>query len=200
MIHNGIKYQKLSWLKQYYMDPTDGIPDKSGIYYWIYWPDFDSKIITKKKLETKLTEYSSKNLQFPEILRGPYKFIAEIKEQKFDKNRSPFLGLSPSKKIRLMNYFNNRSNINSFHDFFKELCFARPFYIGKANNLRSRLVSSHFRNKSNVVPEIQKQKISESQIWIGYKLIPMNATDEMNVVFEEILSRNLKPGLSKKPN
>ena len=45
-----------------------------------------------------------------------------------------------------------------------------------------------------------KQKIPETQIWIGYKEIPMNANDEMNRVFEEIISRNIKPGLTKKPN
>lgn len=200
MIYNGIKYQKLSWLKQYYADPIDGIPTDSGVYYWIYWPDFDENRITKSDLEKWLKDYSSKNLQFPETLKGTYKFIAEIREQKFDKDHDPIFGLSHSKRTKLLDYFNTRSNIINFHSFFKELCFARPLYIGKANNLRSRLVGSHFKSKSDILPEIQNQRILESQIWVGYKLIPMNASDEMNVIFEEILSRNLKPGLTKKPN
>lgn len=200
MIHNGIQYEKLSYLKQYYDDPTSGIPTTAGVYYWVYWPEFDKNTIMRKELEKKLIEYSSKNLQFPEKLKGTYKFIAEIKEQKFDKHIDPLFGLSVSKKNRLLKYFETRDNIINFYTFFKELCFAKPFYIGKANNLRSRLVNSHFKSKSDLIPEIQNQRIIESQIWVGFKLVPMNADEEMNVVFEEIISRNIKPGLTKKPH
>lgn len=182
------------------MDPNNGIPELPGIYFWVYWPDFNSDFISKTALENLLVDYSSKTLQFPETLKGTYKFVAEIKEQKFDKNVDPLFGLSPSKKNQLLRYFDDRSNIKEFHAFFKEICFARPFYIGKANNLRTRLVKSHFRDKSYVVPEIRNQRINESEIWVGYKLVPMNNNDQMNVIFEEILSRNVKPGLSKKPN
>jgi hypothetical protein len=182
-------------------DPIDGIPTTSGIYFWVYWPDFDSTKISVPDLEKKLIEYSIKNLQFPEKLIGRYKFVAEIKEQKFDKHSSPLFGLSPSQRNKLINYLkSNRSNIISFHSFFKEICFTRPFYVGKANNLRSRLNSYHFKGTTEVVPEILKQRIPETQIWVGYKEIPMNANDEMNRVFEEIISRNIKPGLTKKPN
>lgn len=201
MVHNGITYQTLSFFKRYYNDPIDGIPTTSGIYFWVYWPDFDSGKITVSDLEKKLVEYSIKNLQFPEILIGRYKFTAEIKEQKFDKHSSPLFGLSPSQRIKLINYLSSdRANIISFHSFFKEICFTRPFYVGKANNLRTRLNSFHFKGTTDVVPEILKQKIPETQIWVGYKEIPMNVNDEMNRVFEEIISRNIKPGLTKKPN
>jgi hypothetical protein len=188
-------------LRQYYKDPINGIPTDSGIYFWVYWPDFDSNTITVSNLETKLIEYSSKNLQFPEELWGRYKFIAEIKEQKFDKHSSPLFGLSPSQRQKLINYLSSsRNNIRSFDEFFKEICFTRPFYVGKANNLRSRLSNYHFKSTTEVIPEITRQQIPETQIWVGYKLIPMNSNDEMNNVFEEIISRNIKPGLTKKPN
>ncbi len=200
MIFNGIPFEKLSYLKQYYSDPVNGIPEDSGVYYWVYWPDFNPNTISLQKLEDKLKEYSKKNLQFPEILKGKYKFIAEIKEQRFDKNEAPILGLSQGKKQKLLDHFSTRKNIVDFHFFFKEICFARPFYIGKANNLRKRLVHSHFKSKSDILPELMGQKINDSDIWIGYKLIPIQINSQMNVIFEEILSRNLKPGLTKKPN
>ena len=200
MIFNGIPFEKLSYLKQFYSDPSNGIPEESGVYYWIYWPDFDPHTISIKRLEDRLQEYSKKNLQFPEILKGKYKFIAEIKEQRFDKNEAPILGLSQGKKKKLLNHFNTRQNIIDFHIFFKEICFARPFYIGKANNLRQRLVNGHFKSRSEILPELLDQKINDSDIWIGYKLIPINIDSQLNTIFEEILSRNLKPGLTKKPN
>lgn len=199
MIFNGIPFERLSYLKQYYSDPNNGIPTDSGVYYWVYWPRFSKNNISVNDLEILLSNYSKKNLQFPEILKGNYKFIAEIREQKFDKNTTPLFGLSPLKKNRLLNYFQTRSNIVIFYEFFKEICFARPFYIGKANNLRSRLVS-HFNGNSDVLSELTNQRINDSDIWIGYKKIPLNNTDPMNVIFEEILSRNVKPGLTKKPN
>lgn len=201
MIFNGIPFEKLSYLKQFYTDPNNGIPNDSGVYYWVYWPDFDKQKITVPSLEQKLVEYSIKNLQFPEILKGKYKFIAEIKEQKFDKKQdiNPIFGLSESKKNDLLNYFSTRNNIVTFYDFFKEICFARPFYIGKANNLRTRL-NNHFKGNSVILPELLKQRINESDIWIGYKKIPLEDTKPMNTIFEEILSRTVKPGLTKKPN
>jgi len=201
MRFNGIPFEKLSYLKQFYKDPNNGIPVDSGVYYWVYWPDFDKQKITVSNLEKKLIEYSRKNLQFPEMLKGRYKFIAEIKEQKFDKEKDadPLFGLSESKKLSLLNYLQLRSNTITFYDFFKEICFARPFYIGKANNLRSRL-AIHFKGNTPVLPELISQKISDSDIWVGYKKIPMNVMTPMNDIFEEILSRTVKPGLTKKPN
>jgi len=201
MEHNGLEYETLSFLRSNFSDPKRGIPELPGIYYFVYWPDFNFETITVNDLEKKLKEFSTKNLQFPETLKGMYKFIAEIKEQKFDKNIDPLLGLSQKQRNKLIRYFSAEpSNIENFHLFFKEICFARPFYIGKANNLRKRLNNYHFKDRTDVIPEIRKQKIPETQVWVGFKHIPMNADDEMNRIFEEIISRNLKPGLTKKPH
>lgn len=200
ILHNGIQYEKLSFLQINYADPKNGLPKDPGIYFWVYWPKFDENTITVSDLEKKLIEFSEKNLQFPEELRGTYKFIAEVKEQKFDKHSSPLFGLSQGQRKKLIRYLGTgRANIVSFSTFFQEVCFTRPFYVGKANNLRSRLRSYHFKGKTPILGELTNQKIPETEVWIGYKKINMNAGDEMNNVFEEIISRNIKPGLTKKP-
>jgi len=80
MLHNGITYETLSFLRSNYKDPRRGIPTLPGVYYWVYWPNFKPNTITVPDLEKKLIEYSEKNLQFPEELKGVYKFVAQVKE------------------------------------------------------------------------------------------------------------------------
>ncbi|WP_461116886.1 hypothetical protein [Spirosoma jeollabukense] len=180
-------------------DPIDGIPSSYGIYQWVYWPDFDANLIKTKDLIDILKEYSLKNFYIEEEIRGLYKFHAKIWEQGFRDNNNMF-GLSDKKNSELETHLLSRSNIISFNDFFKEICFVRPFYLGKANNLRSRL-SQHFTAKTNVIPEIIKSGIPEQHIWVGYKEVKYNPTERaINNIFEEIYSRRVKPGLTIKPD
>ena len=197
--YNGIPFEKLSWLLKYYDDPTNGIPITSGIYYWVYYPEFDPNLISNSDLIQLLETYSKKLLRHKEELKGTYKFIAEIKEQGFRE----LFGLSPSKGALLKNFLSlNISNKGLFKTFFTELCFSRPFYIGKANNLRDRLSNKHFKRiDSTLLSDIDDEAIDYTDIWIGHKAIPILSTgNHLNVIFEEILSRTIKPGLTKKPN
>ncbi len=202
LLYNNIKFQQLSFLQKYYDDPKDGIPTKSGIYYWVYYPRFDSATITVPALRTLLEDFTTKSLRYKEDIKGRYKYAVEVIEQGFSENGA-LLGLSPSKTKDLIGFLNtSRINIDLFHKFFIEVCFSRPFYVGKANNLRDRLAKKHFKRvSSDVLNEIDNQKINYTNIWIGYKEIPLLSSGEhINVIFEEILSRTVKPGLTKKPN
>ncbi|WP_158858673.1 GIY-YIG nuclease family protein [Lunatibacter salilacus] len=199
MVFNGIVYNKLSYLEQFYKDPFDGIPEESGIYFWVYWPEYDPQMINPNDLIDKLAEFSCKSLQSPEEILGRYKFKVKVEEQRFGKKSNPF-GISDKQKIKLLKYLMDPLNVNPFFDFFKEICFARPFYIGKAINLRNRLANQHFNSKTRIIPEIDAQNILHSEIWVGYKKIPSHGGDEISTLMEEILSRNIKPGLTIKPN
>lgn len=199
IVSNLINYEKLSYLETYYDDPKTGIPEESGIYYWVFWPDFDYLNISESDLIQRLLYYTNNTLFFKETIRGPYKFEAEIREQSYRTNGNLF-GLSKSKEIKLINYLKDPLNKKSFYEFFKEVCFSRPFYIGKANNLRRRLVTQHFKGTTEVLPEIDKLSINYSDIWVGYKTIQDVNKEGLNNIFEEILSRRIKPGLTKKPN
>lgn len=202
MLYNNIKFSKLSFLEKYFDDPIDGIPTSSGIYYWVYYPEFDPATITLTDLVKSLQEYTSKSLRYKEELRGKYKYSVEVLEQGFSENGA-LLGLSPSKTKILTDFLSGGPlNVSMFHKFFIEVCFSRPFYVGKANNLRTRLASKHFKRvDSEILNEIDKEVINYTDIWVGYKEIPMLPTGEhLNVIFEEILSRTVKPGLTKKPN
>ena len=199
MLFNSITFEKLSFFLQYYKDPIKGIPAESGIYYWVYWPDFDPITTNPILLDKLLLEYSKKTLFFKEVVKGPYKFEAEIREQGYRDNGNLF-GLSPSKTKKLINYFNTQANRIFFHEFFKEVCFTRPFYVGKAKDLQNRLGSQHFKRTTEILDEIDKAVINYSDIWVGYKKIFDPNNDEINTIFEEIMSRKVKPGFTKKPN
>jgi len=198
---NDINYERLSFWMQYHSDPIQGIPKKSGIYYWIYWPDFDPQAIDIKDLENRLKEYTSKSLMFSETITGSYKFHAIISEQGYPTTNDTIFGLSKSKHLKLLTYLNDKNNLTFFSNFFREVCFSRPFYVGKANNLRSRFVNQHFKGvNSNILGEIRNSIIPFTDIWIGYKEILDPANDDINNIFEEIFSRKIKPGLTKKSN
>ena len=198
MIHNEAKYFKLSYLKHHLNDEFDSLSHRNGIYYWVYWPKFDQNKIGQKDLVNLIIEFSEKKLTYSEPIKGKYKFEGNIVEQGF-KNNGNLFGLASKKSKVLKNYLQDSDNIKEFASFFKELCFARPFYIGKANDLKDRL-KSHFNYQSGVLDQIDKAKINHSQIWVGYKLIEDKTNSGLNVIFEEIFSRTLKPGLTKKPN
>lgn len=198
----NIEFKRLSFLLQYHSDPIQGIPKTSGIYYWVYWPDFDPKTITIPDLETKLKQFTEKNVLFSETIIGEYKFHAIISEQGYPQKNNTLFGLSESKHIKLLKYLNDNTNLTFFSEFFRDVCFARPFYIGKANDLHYRLAKQHFVGRSSkIMAEIRdNHKLPYTDVWIGWKEIPDTANDDINNIFEEIFSRKIKPGLTKQPH
>ncbi len=198
MKFNNITFNTLSYLKFHLDDEFDKLPHRNGIYYWVYWPKFDENTITHTELVKHLTEFTDRKLSYSEQVRGTYKFSAEIEEQWF-RDTGHLFGLSPSNANKLKDYLIDRASILEFSILFQELCFARPFYIGKANDLKSRL-KDHFSYKTKVLKEVEDVKIDSSHVWVGYKLIGDSKGVGLNRIFEEIFSRTFKPGLTIKPN
>lgn len=199
MNFNGFIYNKLDVIRRDITDPVTGIPNEYGIYKWVYWPEFDTATISQSDLIDLLKIYSAKNFYIEEELTGLFKFQAKIWEQGYKENDNLF-GLSTKKHGELQTFLSSRSNIVFFGDLFKEICFARPFYLGKANDLQQR-IKNHMAGKSNVIPDITNKAIPEKDVWVGYKIIPSITTSpSLNTIFEEIYTRRVKPGLSIKPN
>lgn len=194
---NGIEYKKLSIVMDY-ADPE--LPSESGVYYWVYWPHIDASLITPLDFEKKILQFCKNQLTYSEKFNGHYKFTGEISEQWF-KNNGNLFGLSDRKNSQLKTFLSDRDNRIGFSKIIQELCFGRPFYIGKANNLRRRL-TSHFRRHGNstIMEYIDSKDISYSEIWVGVKLVNTSISENMNTIVEEIFSRVFKPGLTRKPN
>jgi hypothetical protein len=192
-------FQKLTYYEKYFANPVSGIPKKSGVYYWVYWPEVSSKM-SLINIEKKLLEYTKNGLIFSETVKGKYKFEAIINEQWYRDNGNIF-GLSDVKKNTLINYLKaDPKNLDFFVEFFERICFSRPFYIGKANNLRTRLVSQHFKGTTEIINQLDKYSIPRNDVYVGFEIIEDKAPEKVNVILEEIFSRNVKPGITKKPN
>lgn len=201
MNYNGFEFNKLDYLKTNIDDPVDGIPPKYGIYQWVYWPAFDPNLISTNDLVNILIDYSAKNFHIEEEIKGKFKFHAKIWEQGYRDNQNMF-GLNDTKHAQLVAYLGNRANIITFSDFFKEICFVRPFYLGKANNLRTRL-KQHFAGAggSHVMGDLLARGVPEHHVYVGYRELPHTpVANAINNIFEEIYSRRIKPGLSIKPD
>ena len=177
---------------------VDIFPTDYGIYNWIYWPEFDADNISPSKLKDLLINFSKADFQFEEDLTGLYKFRAKIWEQGYRDNKNIF-GLADSASLELELYLQDRDNIRYFSGYFQLVCFARPFYLGKGNDLRGR-IKNHLKGRTPVLPEIISKGIPEQEIWVGYKKVQAPSGGALNTIFEEIYTRRIKPGLTKKPN
>jgi hypothetical protein len=214
MLVNGINYKRLSFLTARYKKDPALIPQKPGMYFWIFFPDFDPKTISINDFRDLMIYYTNSQPFFFEKIKGRYKYQGVIYENRFnfdfiksiqDPNATnieskTIFSLSTEKENKLLNELqSNRSHMEYFHSYFKELCFYRPFYVGKADNLFDRL-EDHFNDQTEVVPEIKRRKIKMHDIFLGYKTIPTTMQTDLNVILEEIFSKTVKPGLTLKPN
>jgi hypothetical protein len=196
MEYNGFKYWNLSYLDV--DDYRQEVSNKEGLYSWVFWPPLDSTNSIEEILKS-LFHYQKVNLSYSEKT-VKFKFSIEVNESSFPDTNNLF-GLSKDKADKLTNYLVVQKNKEKFCDFFKDLCFSRPFYIGKATSVRKRLLQHITEtNSSTIRRTLREQNINSNQIWIGTKELTLSGNDEgLSNIFEEILQRTIKPGLTKRP-
>jgi len=192
-IHNNTVYYNLSFLLNY----IEEIREAEGIYYWVYYPNFDPDSILIEDLKTLLHKYTQTNLSLSEVSEQ-FKFKVEVCESAFPSNNRIF-GLSSEKEDKLVLYLQSGiSNTRTFHNFFQDACLRRPFYIGKALKLRSRL-KQHMSGRSDILKTLSEKKVNFNDIWIGTQEVSLNTEESISNIFEEILQRIIKPGLTQRP-
>ena len=177
-------------------DLSKKIPQKEGIYSWVVWQKFNPKSITINDLKKILQKYTTIDLNLSENFES-YKFLVRVRENTF-KNCDTFFGLKKSREKKLLKFLENESNRILFSNFLKEIYFSRPFYIGKAINLKSRL-KKHLNDNSKILELIRDSDILFNNIWVGYKETYTTNDSEISLILEEIMQRVLKPGLTEKP-
>lgn len=186
--------QTLFYLKEY----PDRIPDKPGNYFWYYYPNnLETSRLEKEELRKFFEEFSTKKLYHLIPFENP-KFKISFQEHDFAKDKP--LGLNSEKFELLIEFLTDKkSNYEYFVKFFKEICFSRPFYIGKAIKLRKRL-KQHFEMQggSEILEIIDKNKINYSDIYVEVDLLDFDYHEDISDIFEIIWQSKLKPGLVKK--
>ena len=182
-------------------DFIDVIPESPGNYYWVHYPH----IITNtplNELKNILEEYSKVDLNIPEEGIAGQKYYYKIGELGLSNNKgsSTIFGLSKGKEDVFIEYLTDSNNLSYFINFFKELCFKRPFYIGKAKDIKSRIID-HIEGRGNspIKATINTLGVNKNHIWVGYEIISSLTMDESILnIFEEITQKKLKPGLTKR--
>jgi hypothetical protein len=59
MLVNGINYKRLSFLTARYKKDPALIPQKPGMYFWIFFPDFDPKTISINDFRDLMIYYTN---------------------------------------------------------------------------------------------------------------------------------------------
>ena len=185
---------------EYWQSFQDEIPNDPGNYYWVYSP-WKKKSDDYEVLVKRIQKFSSVVLSFEEIFKSQ-KTLIKVNEISFnDYNESNFLGLGDKAKNSLNNFLlKSPKNRAYFCNFMHELALYRPFYIGKADDLKRRIkqhIGGH--GSSPIMERIRKSEIPFDEIYIGYEEMPLfdNSADILNV-FEELTQRLLRPQLTKK--
>jgi hypothetical protein len=185
---------------EYYRQFPEEILTKGGVYYWVYWPfrDNDIEYIHINKFKENINKFSRTNINLPEYAKTGYKFSVEVQEIRF--GEKPFFGLNDRKKDDLIIYLEqSEANRKQFLIFLKKIAFNRPFYIGKADNLRTRLVKHFNSQSSDILKYLSEYEIQDKDVLIGYEIADSNDDLKINVILEEIAQRLVKPGLTKRP-
>lgn len=192
VIINNFKFKSLAFLEAYQED----IPCTNGIYTWVFYPNLDPQFDDYQKYIEKLNIFTKIDIFLKEKYQK-FKFTVEVYESGFPKNGNLF-GLSNKKDDVFKTFLLEQKNRVNFELFFKLICFSRPFYIGKALNLRSR-ICQHINSSSGIRHVLEDLEIESKYIWIGYQ--EMNITNEQDIsnIIEEISQRILKPTLTVRP-
>ncbi|MBP6738731.1 MAG: hypothetical protein KA146_02015 [Leptospiraceae bacterium] len=176
----------------------EDIPEFGGVYFWIYSPNLEMYINNFDEFRLSLLKFTKVNLSFSEKFYK-FKYAIDVKEFIFP-DKGTILGLDSNKENDLLDFLQDLENRKYFAKYIKEISFMRPFYIGKAKNIRKRLANHFSQVASSILTELDKQEISYHDIYIGYRQIErVSENEKLNGIFEEIAQRMLKPGLTIRP-
>lgn len=193
-----VKNKDIVTLK-YFRYKQETVPMKPGIYSWYYWPNFKNSELTFDTYWLKLINYCSKSIGAISSF-SDYKFSIDVKEANLQSkigDEFPF-GLSEAKSKKLKEYLAIELNRIHFSDFLYDVVMNKPFYVGKADNLRVRL-NSHLLGGSDILKCLEENRIDEEEVLIKYEVVKSEIDTNVNDIYEEIFQKIVKPSLVKKP-
>jgi len=123
------------------------------------------------------------------------RFVIDVRTAK---STDQTFGLSAQKWESVKRMLSEASSRSEFCDIFKMACFLRPFYIGKANDLRIRLCDHFERRNSSLLSDLDGLQVPREAIWIGTKAVDESLELRDVPVLEEIMQRICNPPLVKR--
>ncbi len=179
------------------------IPDVPGIYIWRYWPALAD--IDRAAFLNTLNKWKHTQPQFEEHL-GNSRVAVSVRRTPFgnSNDKTAVLGFSETnpKAVALTKAVEEDADTRQVLAYTLEtlLASAPPLYVGKADNLRSRL-SDHFDEQSStLLSSIKGARIELDDIYISFIADPISKTlpESITTAFEEIIQRITNPPLTKR--
>lgn len=181
------------------MGTTNNIPSCSGVYIWRYWPAYEDSnfnslldFCNKIRSEFPLLEENLSNSRVDVKIKKS--FFGEI-----DTDLWSSFGLSASKVSKMESMIDGGLiNLSAFQSFFDVLMLTLPpLYIGKADNIQTRL-KVHFDRKSDVLPRIDSVGIKQKDVYISFIKDVAESSEGANSIIENILQHISRPPLTKR--
>jgi hypothetical protein len=178
------------------------IPELSGVYVWRYWPTLTS--LDKESFLCLLERWTATQPQFYETLSNRRVSVSITRTPFGFASDDALLGLASSsgKMSALLSALDGSAEVRQALAYTLESLFsaAPPLYIGKANNLQSRL-SDHFDERSStVLGSIRSAGIGFDDIYISFveDSVSTSLPEQITTTLEELMQRVSNPPFTKR--
>ena len=173
------------------------IPEACGIYIWRYWPTFDE--LPETGIRDALRAWQEAQPTIDEVIRSSRTEVT-LSRRPLGSPTHGLFGLGPEKEQLLLD------TLESSHVARDALlamlqcvvALAPPLYVGKADNLRTRL-RQHLDPRSGIRESLRESNIPERDVYVSMIAEGFQSTaDGVNVIIEEIVQRLTNPPLTRR--
>lgn len=178
----------------------DRLPTNPGVYIWRYWPSPNS--LNKEGLIKFINELNASFPIYEEILKNNRATVTMQRTAFGERGGEGLLGINKAnKKIQnLLNYMEtdqvSREKLASILE--TMISTAPPLYIGKADNIKTRLIQ-HFNLETDFSVRLKESLIPIKDIYVSFLIDEVSEEDKIITTgIEEILQRITNPPLTKR--
>lgn len=179
------------------------IPESPGLYIWRYWPSLAD--VDKTTFLKMWKRWRDTQPQFEEVLNSS-RIAVTVRRTPFGvvSSQTDIFGFKEdsSKAKNLINAIESDAEVRQMLAYTLESLVSAipPLYIGKADNLQSRL-SDHFDEQSStLMHSIRQSGIITEDVYISFIADPIssNVDESITTALEEIVQRMTNPPLTKR--
>ena len=178
----------------------DRLPTNPGVYIWRYWPSPNS--LNKEGLIKFINELNASFPIYEEILKNNRATFTMQRTAFGERGGEGLLGINKAnKKIQnLLKYMEtdqvSREKLASILE--TMISTAPPLYIGKADNIKTRLIQ-HFNLETDFSVRLKESLIPIKDIYVSFLIDEVSEEDKIITTgIEEILQRITNPPLTKR--
>ncbi|MBH0011433.1 hypothetical protein I6F66_05000 [Pseudoalteromonas sp. NZS100_1] len=178
----------------------DRLPTNPGVYIWRYWPSPNS--LNKEGLIKFINELNASFPIYEEILKNNRATVTMQRTAFGERGGEGLLGINKAnKKIQnLLKYMEtdqvSREKLASILE--TMISTAPPLYIGKADNIKTRLIQ-HFNLETDFSVRLKESLIPIKDIYVSFLIDEVSEEDKIITTgIEEILQRITNPPLTKR--